>query len=278
MENLLLRLKKLQIQMRMKSRIYIYLILILILSGCGFTSGSYQDILKAQDYISKREYKKAVKLYENILSRRPTKNIQIKISYQLAEINSLYLNNYTEALSKYKKVISLTNEPLWQTKALEKMGMISFENLKDYSTAKYSYKKLKEFIPKLEKQSFYKLRYALCFYHSEEYKKTLNLLKDFIVEDNSKYAVQAYYYIGLVNFYEKKWDTAISYWFEYLKREKQKSKIVQVKFLIANAYESSEKLKEAYNIYYSILGSYPNPKVIKNRLNSLYQRRVARKR
>ena len=71
---------------------------------------------------------------------------------------------------------------------------------------------------------------------------------------------------------------AIDNWFEYLKREKQKNKIVQVKFLIANAYESDEQLKNAYNIYYSLLGDYPNQEVLKSRLKSIYERRVARKR
>ena len=47
---------------------------------------------------------------------------------------------------------------------------------------------------------------------------------------------------------------------------------------MGNAYETMEELKKAYNIYYSILGEYPNNDVIKNRLNSLYKRRIARKR
>ena len=158
------------------------------------------------------------------------------------------------------------------------MGLISFENLKDFETSQFAYKKLKNFIPKLEKQSFYELRYALTYFHQERYTKSSKLLKKYILSKNNEYVLSAYYHLGLINFYKKKWDTAISYWFEYLKLEKNPNKIVQAKFMIANAYESNEKLKKAYNIYYSILGSYPNPKVIKSRLNSLYKRRVARKR
>jgi tetratricopeptide (TPR) repeat protein len=264
--------------MRMLKTKITYFLIFLIVSGCGFTSGSFKDILEAQDYINERQYEKAVALYKNILLQNPSKNIEIKISYQLAEIHSLYLNEYKEANKYYKKVTLITDEPLWQTKALEKMGSISFENLKDFETAQFAYKKLKNFIPKLENQSFYKLRYALTYFHQENYSKASKLLKNFITEERSDYTLSAYYHIGLINFYKKKWETAVSYWFEYLKREKNKDKIVQAKFMIANAYESNKKLKEAYNIYYSIIGSYPNPKVIKSRLNSLYKRRVARKR
>ena len=60
--------------------------------------------------------------------------------------------------------------------------------------------------------------------------------------------------------------------------EKREDLIVEAKFLIANAFESSEDLKRAWDIYYSIKGSYPNTKVIFERLNSIRDRRVARKR
>jgi len=261
---------------RMKSRL-LFSILFLI-AGCGFTSGSYKDIIKAQEHINEREYKEAVSLYKSILLRRPSKTIEIKISYQLAEINYLYLNKYQDAVDYYTRVTSITDDPLWQTKALEKIGLITFENLKDYKSSRRAYTKLKNFIPRLENQDFYNLRFALTYFNEQNYSKASEYLKEIIIEDKSKYITDAFYNIGLINFYKRKWETAVSYWFEYLKREKRKDKIVQIKFLIANAYESGEKLKEAYNVYYSIISSYPNPEVIKSRLNSLYQRRVARKR
>jgi tetratricopeptide (TPR) repeat protein len=260
-------------------KVKIYLIIIsFLLTGCGFTSGLYKDILKAQDFIETREFNKATKIYENILERKPGKIINIKINYQLGEINSIYLNNYKKALIHFEKVIKLANEPLWQVKALEKIGVISYENLKDYKKSQYAYKKLMKFIPKLEKQDFYKFRYAQSLYQKELYDNAIKIFKELTQVKNSKYSVQSYYFLGLINFYKKNWEQSISYWFEYLKREKRQDRIVQVKFMIANAYESSEQLKQAYNIYYSIIGNYPNPEVIRSRLNSLYARRVARKR
>ena len=76
----------------------------------------------------------------------------------------------------------------------------------------------------------------------------------------------------------KDWNKSITYMKEYIKREKRKDKVVRAKFLLANSYEVIEKLKTAYNIYYSILGEYPNTQVIQDRLKSVYERRVARRR
>lgn len=248
------------------------------MTGCGFSSGLYKDILKAQGYITKRKYHKAVNVYEAILLKKPSLNIQMKVNDHLGEIYSVYLNDYKNSLRHYLTIINQANEPLWQVRALEKVGKIYFENLKDYKNSKDSYFKLINFLPILEKQSFYKFRYGLSIFHLKKYSASIKFFKKFTQEDKTEDSLLAYYYLGMAHFYKQEWSKANDYWFEYLKREKRKDRIVKTKFLIANSFESSEKLKEAYNIYYSILGEYPNPEVIKNRLNSLYKRRIARKR
>ena len=97
--------------MRMQKNRILYILLTLIVTGCGFTSGSFKDILEAQEYINERKYEKAVSLYKNILLKNPSKNIEVKVSYQLAEINSLYLNQYKESIKYYKRVIRITDKP-----------------------------------------------------------------------------------------------------------------------------------------------------------------------
>lgn len=262
----------------MKNSLLIKFFLLIFLSSCDFSSGLHKDILKAQDFINERNFKKAAVVYEEILKRKASKNILIKIHYQLAEIYSVYLNNYDAALKNLNKIIDESNEPLWQVKALEKMGDIYFDNLKDYQKSLEVYSKLSGFIPRLANQDYYTFKYSQSLFYLGRYLESDKLMKDLTVSSSGEPKVRSFYYLGLSHFYRKDWDASISYWFEYLKRENRKDHITNVKFLIANAYESSENLKEAYNIYYSIIGEYPNPEVIKNRLNSLYQRRVARKR
>ena len=256
----------------------IQLLILIIMTGCGFSSGLYQDILKGQDLISNQKYKESVEVYESILKRKPSRTIEIKISFQLGDIYSIYLGNYEKSLYYFNKIINESNEPLWQVKALEKIGNIYFENLKDYKKSKTSYERLINFVPKLENVNFYKYRYAISFFHQKKYKQSIKLLNKIIEEEGNKYSQESIYYLGLSHFYIQEWDQAIKEFKKFLESETQKNKIIETKFMIANAYESSEKLKEAYNIYYSILGEYPNPEVIKNRLNSLYERRVSRKR
>ena len=247
-----------------------------MMAGCDFTSGLHKDILRAQDLITNRKFSQATAVYENILKRKPTKTIQIKINYQLAEIYSIYLGNFKMALVHLNTIITSSNEPSWQVKALERIGTIQYEEFKNYRKSKKVYEKLMGFTPRLSRHEDYMFKLAQSEFHLKNYKKSQSLFKKLAL--NKEFGADSYYYLGLGHFYRGNWELAINRWFEFLKREKRKDKIVQVKFLIANAYESAEKLKEAYNIYYSIIGEYPNPSVIESRLNSLYARRVARKR
>ena len=260
----------------MKNRIFC--LLIFILAGCGFSSGLYKDILQAQEYIEERKYEKAASIYESILLKKPSQNIRIKVNDQLGEIYSVHLNNYEKSIEFFNNIVNESNEPSSQVRSLEKIGKIYFENIKNYSKSGDIYLKLTKIKPALKEQALFRYRYALSIFYSSNYDKAISELRKIVKTNHKQTAVESYYYIGLAYFYKRDWISANENWFEYLKRETRKDKIVKTKFLIANAYESSEKLKEAYNIYYSILGEYPNPEVIKGRLDSLYKRRVSRKR
>jgi tetratricopeptide (TPR) repeat protein len=248
------------------------------LSSCDFTSGLNQDILSAQKNVDQQNFHKAVELYERILKKNPSKVIKTKINYQLAEIYYLYLDEQVKALKYYQFIVDNVDDPLWQVKSLEKIADINFSFSKNYGEAIRAYRMLMNVKPRLKNYDFYFIRVGESFFEMGLYNKAREIFHQIIAQPTNPYYVEAYNQMGLIEFYNKNWEKAVEYWMEYLKREKRKDQIIKVKFLIANAYESNEKLKEAYNIYYSLLPSYPNPEVLRARLKSLYARRVARKR
>ncbi len=174
------------------------LLLIFLLAGCDFTSGLHKDILKAQDLITNRKFSKATRVYEDILKRKPTKTIQIKINYQLAEIYSIYLGNYKMALRHLNTIITSSNEPSWQVKALEKIGTIYFEEFKDFKKSKDVYKKLMGFTPRLSRQEFYLFKLAQSEFHLKNYEKAQVLFRE--LTPNNEFGAESYYYLGLGNF------------------------------------------------------------------------------
>jgi tetratricopeptide (TPR) repeat protein len=260
------------------NKLFVLIFVLGLISSCDFTSGLNQDILTAQKYVDNQDFGKAVELYERVLKKNPSKVIKTKINYQLAEIYYLYLDEQVKALKYYKYIIDNVDDPLWHVKALEKMADINFTFAKNYNESIHFYQMLMHFKPKLKNYDYYYLRVGESYFEMGRYDKAREIFTQILNQPTNPFYVEAYNLMGLVEFYNQNWDKAVEYWLEYLKRERRKDQIVEVKFLIANAYESNEKLKEAYNIYYSLLPSYPNPDVLRARLKSLYARRVARKR
>jgi tetratricopeptide (TPR) repeat protein len=247
-----------------------------LINSCGFSTGIYQDVIKAESLLKNNKYLEASKIYNKILDKSPPLDLEIRILFQLGEINSSYLNKFDESIKYFLDVVEKSSDPIWHIKSYEKLASISFDG-KRYDLSKKFYEKLSKIKPELKNKNFYLLKVA----ESNLNLKDFNLSKEQFIEctlKNIDYEKDCYYYLGLIHYYENSFEEANNYWFKYLKLEKNKEKIVNIKFLIANSYESLEKYKNAYDIYYSILGEFPNSEIIKKRLKSVYDRRVARKR
>ncbi len=196
----------------------------------------------------------------------------------MGELYSTNLGKNKLAISYFERIINIYKDPVWLVKASERVAEINFNFLKNFEDSRKNYQMLANFTPRLEKIDYYQHRLARSLFNLG----LLNLAaKEFQrIQGNPEheYYTRSFYELGMVHFRKKDWNKAIAFWKEYLKRETRKDAVVQTKFMMANAFETSEQLKRAYNLYYSILGEYPNTEVLRNRLNSIYHRRIARKR
>jgi tetratricopeptide (TPR) repeat protein len=250
----------------------------LLTFSCDFTPPVNRKIIDAQNFITEQKYAKAAYLYEEILKNNPPEELRLKISYQLGELYSIYLGQYKKSVIHYSEVKELTQDPLWLIKTEEKLAEINFVYLKNYKEAIKNYTKLSEFTPKLKNFDYFELQIALSYFYLNNKEAAIVQLNKIQSNPNHESFVRSFYYLGLIYYEQRDFNKALFVWQEYLKRETKKDYIVQAKFLVANAYESTENLKMAYDIYYSIANDHPNPSVIENRLNSLYKRRVSRRR
>lgn len=259
-----------------------YLLLLVLFSflagGCDFTSPVQRDILKAQAKIGEQQYSEAIQIYRRVLGKSSNPELNVKVHFQLGILYSTYMAKYNLGIEHFDKILSISENPLWQVKALEKIGELSFNFTKDFHKSAKSYERLGNYKPKLAESDFYEFRQSESYLLDGKIDQAKNILGKILSNRKHKFYKDALFLSGLARFKEQNWEEAISFWKRYLTREKSREKITQALFLIANTYETIEKLGEAYKIYYSILGDYPNQEVIKERMKSLYDRRVARKR
>ncbi|MCB9094750.1 MAG: tetratricopeptide repeat protein [Halobacteriovoraceae bacterium] len=256
---------------------FLFLILI-FLCGCDFTTSIHREVLQAQEDLQSQNYNEALKHYERIVQRRINKELKLKILFIIGEIYSNYLSDYEKAKNSYFKILEQEPDLVWQVKVTEKLADVEFDYLKDYKKSFEYYQKLHKFTPPLAKNDYYQYKMARSLFEMGSYFKSYDVFEKIIQKTTSQFFLKAFYYQGLIHFYKQEWEAAVKKWKIYLRYEKNKKDIVNVKFFIANAYEMQEKLRTAYNVYYSIIAEYPNPEVIEKRLKALYERRVARKR
>ena len=255
-----------------------WILFCLLLASCDFSSRLQKEILSAQESISAHKYARAVSHYEEAVKLNPPNEAKVKILYQLGELNTVHLARHRTAIDYFKQIIKVSINPLWQVKAKERIAEINFTILKDYFMAKKAYQTLVSYKPELDDKEFYEFRMAVSSLNDGQYSEAHTLFKSMSANANHQFNTDAWYYKALCSMFQKKWERAEKDISRYLQLERRRDKIVQGRFILANILETQENLKAAYEMYYSILGEYPNTEVVKNRLDSLYQRRIARKR
>ena len=272
-------LNNINIRLKQKTRWFV-IPLVFLFSSCllDFTPQMHNEILRAQKLILEQKYKEAIHVYQLILKESPANDIKVKIFYQLGDLLSINLSKNKQAIFYYQKIQNVTADPLWLVKSEERIAEISYRYLRDYIQSAKSYRKLSSFKPRLKNFDFYEYRLAASLQNNKNFLESEARYITISQKKNHSYRLDSYYQLGHLYFEQKKWKRAISSWTNYLKKEPKRENIIRTKFLLANAYETIEELKKAYDLYYSILGEYPNTEVVQSRLESIYARRVARKR
>lgn len=252
--------------------------LLIFISSCDFSNRVHRQVLNAQSLIQEQKYEEAIDQYYEVLDRDPPKETKVKVYYQLGDLYSIYLSKNKESIKHYEKVKELSNDPFWLIKTEERLAEVNFVYISDYKKAHESYERLSRFKPDLEKKDFYEFRSALSLFHLENFNTAETNFKKILEKPKHEYRNESLFYLGQIYFRQKEWDKAIKPFTQFTKRSQNLEQVVQAKFLIANCYETLESLEKAYMIYYSLLGIYPNSEVVKNRLEAIYKRRIARKR
>ena len=260
----------------MNRKILFFLFVLLV--GCDFSPPLNKKILEAQGLISAQKYQKAIDKYLEVLQRNPSLEAKVKILYQVGDLYSLYLNKPEKGLKYFREILGETDDPLWLVRSEEKIADINFQNLRNFKNSYLSYKKLTDFRPSLEKKDFYEYHMGLSLHKNNQFNEAIEVFDNIARNANNPYMEEALFHIALSYFQLKDWDQASKFLRTFIRRAKRRDRIVEAKYLLANVYETTEQLKQAYDLYYSILGEYPNTRVLRNRLEAIYQRKVVRKR
>ena len=250
------------------NKLVYYFIFCFILFSCEFSIILHKDIFLAQKYLDERKFANAAAVFEDLLKKTIQPQTKVKVLYQLGEIYYLYLNRPKDAIKNYEQILKV-GEVSWQIQALERMGEIEFQYTRDYKNSVKHYKILSEFNPKLKNYDYYQMQVGRSLMELGANEDAIKIFTQLELDQTSNYRGDALYYLGRLYFRNAKWKESILVWQKYLKSDQRtKEKATEVKFYMGNSYEMSNKLKEAYAMYYGLLDTYPNLELVKSGLKS----------
>jgi tetratricopeptide (TPR) repeat protein len=254
------------------------LLTISVLASCDFTPPLNKKILDAQNLIRDNQYEEAISRYVVILKNNPPAEIKVKIRYQIADLYSIYLSKIEESLPYYEEVAKTSEDERWKLKSLERLSDLNFTHLKRYDKAIFYFREMLYLTTDKTEIDFFEYRIAQSYFKKSDFQNAIQKFAEISNNKTHSYYVKSIYYQAMVHYYLEEWDQSIKLFQNYIGIEKNRDDVINAKFILANALESRENLNKAYDIYSSILGEYPNTEVVKAKLESIYRRRVARKR
>ncbi|MCB9092939.1 MAG: hypothetical protein H6620_10315 [Halobacteriovoraceae bacterium] len=234
-------------------------------------------ILNAQEQTEEGKYKDALETYNEILNLKINSEIENRIIFQKAKLYHLYIQNFEQAKLQYKLILNLADKPFWQILGLEGIAKIELDHDKEYNSCFKHYQKLKSFLPKLELYDSYENLALECAFKSSSEKNLSDAGESILIIDHHPLLAKFRWYEGLSLFNKGKYQESIDLWAKNLTQIEEPYK-AKVKFYMGLAYENLEQLEKAYKMFYSVLKTYPEPDAVQYKLESLYQRRVERKR
>lgn len=255
-----------------------FLFLFFFLVSCDYSSQLHKEIIRAQGFVTDQKFGEAIEIYQRILKGSIPDNVRAKILYQLGNIYSIHLGKIKKSVEFYEKVKVVTSDIDWLLRIEERLGDVNFNYLNDYKKASENYLRLVNYYPLLENREKFQFRLGHAYLELKDFNKSITIFREIANNPKHAYYHSSFYYLAKNYFNQKNWASCVENLKKYLKTETRQEKIVDAKFFLGNVYETMESLEEAYDVYYSLLGEYPNTAVLKNRLKSLYTRRILRRR
>lgn len=190
----------------------------------------------------------------------------------------LQLRDYDRAIFNYEEFIRLSTDHVSIYEVQKRIAGIYFDDLKNAEKSIAAYKKLIELSPDSLEQDLFQFRIGLNNFRMNnfpqaraEYQKLLDRFP------KSQFASKARFEIGKSYYMEGNYETAIEA-FKYSVRNDPNTAISdEARYYLAQCLEQLEKFSEAEVLYQSLLNSYPQPEVIKIRLEAV-KKRIAKQR
>lgn len=252
---------------------YSFLLILFALSFSCKNSHLY-EYDEAEDYYKQGKFMEAMLSYNKVIAGEDEK-LASEALYKVALIQYINFKNNEKAIDLFSMYLKNYSKGLRADEALKAIGDIYFKDIHEYNKAISYYQNLIDNYvnSKLLEETAYYLgkSYFLLNNYAQAVIIFKKLLKDF--PEGKLRAETELEIAGCLNVQNKQKEAIELYQSIINKYQDKPAVIVMAKYFLASIYEEVDNLNEAVKIYKTIEFTYPNPEIIKLKIEKINYRR-----
>lgn len=251
-------------------------VLVLFTFGCNMQAEKNQYIL-GERLFNDQKYTAAIEEFKKIVDRNPRSTIAQQSIYRMAVIQSLYIEQYDEAVKSFRQFSLLSSNKDLVYEAEKNIAEIFFSKKEDYRAALEQYKRLISQFGTSKEIPFFLFRLAKSYYGILDFGSAISTYRKLIIEHpKSEYLAEAEHQIGNTYFTQGDCDAAIKAFQQTIQNYPKSPQAVFSQFSIGNCYEETNHLDEAIKAYEAILELHPAKEVVQAKLKRLKEKKDKR--
>jgi len=254
----------------------------LLLSACNLGSSDQQWRL-ASSYIEQKQYLRAVEEYTRIVNFEQKGDLATKAQQQITLIYERYLSDYPRAIRSEREVYRRTDDPHAKRAARLKIADIYSNKLGDFSAAADEYERVfEEFGNMFAGSPERMLEWADALMETGKFADAALRYNQFRSSyPGNIHGARVLFLEAQAYLADQKYDVAIESFRELIRSyrsiEGQEGFVAESYYGLGMAFEAKDDLSKALEAYRESLAKYPNPRVVKVKIERLQKRKKERR-
>ncbi|MBL7715904.1 MAG: tetratricopeptide repeat protein [Bdellovibrionales bacterium] len=264
------------------------------LSGCTADNAKSRYLL-AEKLYADGKYLAAISEFEKVVTKDSRGKLGQQALFRAATTQALYLNQYAEAVRKFRQFAEMSSETEAVWEANRQIGELLFLKLEQYEPAISHYRAMLRARPKAKEAPELLFRIAKSYFYLWHFDEAVEVYRDIRKRfPKSTWAEHAAYQLGVTYFTRaghsrgrtsdenvnpnEAFEEAIDAFQNFLKKYPKSTLATEALFGIATCLEEMDQLDAAYAQFASIRNIYPSPQVIDIKLGRIKERKEQRSR
>lgn len=281
--------------MEVKSLTKISFALILTLSACTADNAKSRYLL-AEKLYADGKYLAAISEFEKVVTKDSRGKLGQQALFRAATTQALYLNQYAEAVRKFRQFAEMSSETDAVWEANRQIGELLFLKMEQYEPAIQHYRAMLKARPQAKEAPELLFRIAKSQFYLWHFDEAVDVYREIMRRfPKTQWAEQAMYQLGVTFFTRaghtrggvsgdtkahpnEAFEEAIDAFQAFLKRHPKSPLATEALFGIATCLEEMDQLDAAFSQFAAIRNFYPSPQVIDIKLSRIKERKEQRSR